>query len=86
MNQNEKEERLWLHSEKLAIAWALISHSFNNNFDNEVIIMYNNLRVCKDCHEVMKLMTKLFNRKFVLRDANRFHHFENGLCSCNNYW
>jgi hypothetical protein len=22
----------------------------------------------------------------VGRDANRFHHFENGVCSCMDYW
>jgi hypothetical protein len=25
-------------------------------------------------------------RKIIVRDANCFHHFENGLCSCRDYW
>jgi DYW family of nucleic acid deaminases len=97
MSQAEKLERLWLHrftflfqitfdvnlliSEKLAIAWALLTLTPQSN-----IIMHKNLRVCKDCHEALKLMAKFYTRKFTIRDANRFHHFENGKCSCNDYW
>ncbi|KAI3893870.1 hypothetical protein MKX03_025202 [Papaver bracteatum] len=28
----------------------------------------------------------VFQRKIVVRDRRRFHHFEDGFCSCNDYW
>lgn len=81
MTETDKLERLWLHSEKLALAWALMSLSTSEN-----IVMHKNLRVCKDCHEALKLIAMLHKRTFVIRDAIRFHHFENGKCSCNDFW
>jgi hypothetical protein len=45
-----------------------------------------NLRVCSDCHITMKLISKLEKREIILRDTIRFHHFKDGLCSCNDYW
>lgn len=80
LTEEERLVRLWQHSEKMALAWALL---------NEVegtIIMHKNLRVCKDCHTVLKLIAKLLQRTFIVRDANRFHHFQDGKCSCNDYW
>lgn len=53
---------------------------------DENIIMYKNLRVCKDCHIALKLISKLYKRRFVIRDTNRFHHFDDGMCSCNDFW
>lgn len=81
LSSKEKLERLWLHSEKMAVAWALLASS-----SNDTIIMHKNLRVCQDCHTSLKLISKLYNRKLVIRDANRFHHYEGGKCSCNDYW
>jgi hypothetical protein len=43
-----------------------------------------NLRVCGDCHEFTKLVSKLSD--IVVRDANRFHHFIGGSCSCGDFW
>ncbi|CAI0382053.1 unnamed protein product [Linum tenue] len=34
-------------------------------------------------HHSEKLVTE---REIVLRDANRFHHFKDGSCSCGDYW
>ncbi|RYR17978.1 hypothetical protein Ahy_B03g062626 isoform C [Arachis hypogaea] len=45
-----------------------------------------NLRICWDCHEVAKMISKLFYREIIVRDRNRFHHFEDGQCSCKGYW
>jgi DYW family of nucleic acid deaminases len=81
MSEEEKLHRLWAHSEKMALAWALLSLSKNGD-----IIMHNNLRVCHDCHTALKLISKLCKKKFIIRDANRFHHFSRGKCSCNDYW
>jgi len=82
LSEEGKLERLWLHSEKMALAWALLSSSTKE----DTIIMHKNLRVCHDCHTSLKLISELYKRKFIIRDANRFHHFANGKCSCNDYW
>lgn len=70
-----------VHSEKLAIAFGLL-----NTEPGTEILVIKNLRVCGDCHVFMKLVSRIVDRRFVIRDPTRFHHFENGLCSCNDYW
>ncbi|KAJ4845101.1 hypothetical protein Tsubulata_033145 [Turnera subulata] len=77
----EKEQSLQVHSEKLALAFGLISTK-----PGTTIRIMKNLRVCADCHAVTKLISKITGRKIVMRDRNRFHHFENGSCSCGDYW
>lgn len=81
IDEDEKRSALLLHSEKLALAFGLIStHS------PATIRIVKNLRVCSDCHTVMKHISKVFNREIVLRDRNRFHRFKDGLCSCADFW
>jgi hypothetical protein len=80
----EEEEKLFHlchHSEKLAIAYGLISTP-----PGTPIRIFKNLHVCGDCHSAAKFIAKLIGRAIIIRDANRFHHFENGLCSCKDYW
>ncbi|PIA27030.1 hypothetical protein AQUCO_08300008v1 [Aquilegia coerulea] len=77
----EKEQALGVHSEKLAIAFGLISTQ-----PGTPIKIVKNLRVCTDCHTVTKLISKITGRKIVMRDRNRFHHFVDGSCSCGDYW
>ncbi|PSR90194.1 Pentatricopeptide repeat-containing protein [Actinidia chinensis var. chinensis] len=77
----KKIKRLFSHSEKLAIAFGLISGSVGTP-----ILITKNLRICGDCHEFGKYVSKLVGREIVLRDGSRFHHFVNGLCSCKDYW
>ncbi|MQM12146.1 hypothetical protein Taro_045061 [Colocasia esculenta] len=77
----EKEEALCGHSEKLAIAFGML-----NSPRGKPIRVAKNLRVCGDCHEVAKFMSKALGREIILRDSNRFHHFEDGRCSCRGYW
>ncbi|KAG2272533.1 hypothetical protein Bca52824_067088 [Brassica carinata] len=81
VEEEEKETVLGYHSEKLAVALGLISTGHG-----EVIRVVKNLRVCGDCHEAMKLISKITRREIVVRDNNRFHCFTNGTCSCNDYW
>lgn len=81
IGEQEKEQSLEVHSEKLALAFGLISTS-----PGAAIKIVKNLRVCLDCHAVMKIMSKISGRKIIMRDRNRFHHFENGSCSCRDYW
>jgi pentatricopeptide repeat protein len=76
-----KEEALCGHSEKLAIAFG-----FMNSPNGRPIRVAKNLRVCGDCHEFAKFVSKVTGRDIVLRDLNRFHKFEEGRCSCRGYW
>ncbi|EFJ36860.1 hypothetical protein SELMODRAFT_76411 [Selaginella moellendorffii] len=78
----EQKRRLLLnHSEKLAIAFGVISTA-----PGTTIRILKNLRVCSDCHAAAKLMSKVTRRKIVVRDCHRFHHFEEGKCSCRDFW
>ncbi|GAB4841894.1 hypothetical protein Ancab_011850 [Ancistrocladus abbreviatus] len=81
IDEEEKENPLHYHSEKLAIAFALMKTR-----PGETIRISKNLRVCRNCHEASKYISKAFEREIIVRDRNRFHHFRNGECSCNGYW
>lgn len=76
-----KRHSLRLHSERLAIALGIL-----NLKPGLPIRVFKNLRVCNDCHEVTKLISKIFNVNVIVRDRARFHHFKNGSCSCMDYW
>lgn len=76
-----KEQSLWYHSEKLALAFGLISVPVD-----APIRIKKNLRTCGDCHTVMKFASEIFTREIIVRDINRFHQFSNGSCSCGDYW
>src|SRR5260221_7930 len=81
MNEEEKENHLCSHSEKLAIGLGLIKTPPGTS-----LLITKNLRVCPDCHNVTKLISKVSSREITVRDSNRFHHFKNGECSCKDYW
>ncbi|PKU71452.1 pentatricopeptide repeat-containing protein OGR1, mitochondrial-like [Dendrobium catenatum] len=81
IGEEEKENALYYHSEKLAIAFGLISIP-----KGEPIRVNKNLRICADCHTVAKLVSKEYDRVIVIRDRARFHHFEGGDCSCRDFW
>ncbi|KAL5727039.1 hypothetical protein ACHQM5_000275 [Ranunculus cassubicifolius] len=77
----QKEQYLFQHSEKIALAFGLISTS-----ESKTIRIFKNLRVCGDCHSAMKFISITTKREIVVRDSNRFHHIKDGICSCNDYW
>eukprot|EP01018_Ginkgo_biloba_P034609 Gb_05162 [translate_table: standard] len=81
VEEEQKEQALYHHSEKLAIAFGLI-----NTSPRTTIRIIKNLRVCGDCHSAIKFISKIVAREIVVRDASRFHHFKDGLCSCGDYW
>ncbi|XP_012567922.1 pentatricopeptide repeat-containing protein At2g34370, mitochondrial-like isoform X2 [Cicer arietinum] len=76
-----KEDALLAHSERLAVAYGLLNSSARSP-----IRVIKNLRVCGDCHTALKIISELVGRELIIRDAKRFHHFKNGLCSCRDYW
>uniref|UniRef100_A0A7N0RGH7 DYW domain-containing protein n=1 Tax=Kalanchoe fedtschenkoi TaxID=63787 RepID=A0A7N0RGH7_KALFE len=81
IEEEEKEISVKVHSEKLAIAFGLISSEPGTE-----IRIIKNLRVCVDCHTATKFISKVTERIIVVRDGNRFHHFREGMCSCGDYW
>lgn len=81
VDEEEKVQSLGYHSEKLAVAYGLLKIP-----KGMPIRVMKNLRVCGDCHTAIKLIAKVTGREIILRDANRFHHFKDGSCSCLDYW
>lgn len=81
VDEEEKRERLKAHSQKLAMAFALIHTS-----QGAPIRIARNLRMCNDCHTYTKLISVIYQRKITVRERNRFHHFKDGTCSCGDYW
>jgi len=77
----QMEDSLRHHSEKLALAFGLMTLPIE-----KVIRIRKNLRICGDCHVFCKLASKLEIRSIVIRDPIRYHHFQDGKCSCGDYW
>ncbi|XP_047332841.1 pentatricopeptide repeat-containing protein DOT4, chloroplastic [Impatiens glandulifera] len=74
----KKEVAACGHSEKLAMAFGILSLPPGKT----IRVTKNEFKICPDCHEMAKYMSKTVAREIVLRDSNRFHHFKNGICSC----
>lgn len=98
MTEEEKEDDLCFHSEKLAMAYGLL-----HTPPESTLVVTKNLRVCGNCHTSTKLFSKMYlisyldfshfsfyicryNRDFIVRDSARFHHFHDGKCSCGDFW
>ncbi|GAA0154296.1 hypothetical protein LIER_37847 [Lithospermum erythrorhizon] len=81
IDEDEKENAVLWHSEKLALCWGLIGQK-----NRSTIRIMKNLRICQDCHNFIKLVSKEFDREIIVRDRTRFHHYRDGVCSCKDYW
>ncbi|XP_028760883.1 putative pentatricopeptide repeat-containing protein At1g68930 [Neltuma alba] len=81
MDEALKEKHLHHHSERIAVAFSLVSMPIG-----KPIIVKKNLRVCADCHSAIKFISKVTGRIIIVRDSSRFHQFSNGWCSCGDYW
>ncbi|XP_050236985.1 pentatricopeptide repeat-containing protein At4g32450, mitochondrial [Mercurialis annua] len=81
VDQECKEDALLSHSERLAAAYGFFTSPARSP-----IRVIKNLRVCGDCHNALKIISKIVGRELIMRDAKRFHHFKNGVCSCRDYW
>ncbi|XP_015574459.1 pentatricopeptide repeat-containing protein At1g31920 [Ricinus communis] len=80
VDEEEKKERLKAHSQKLAMAFALIHTS-----QGSPIRIARNVRMCSDCHTYTKFISHIYSREIIVRDRNQFHHFKDGACSCRDY-
>ncbi|KAI3988686.1 hypothetical protein MKX01_027050 [Papaver californicum] len=81
VDDESKATGLLAHSEKLACVSGLLSSPARSRMR-----IIKNLRVCVDCHHALKIISKIVGRQIIARDAKRFHHFEEGVCSCNDFW
>lgn len=76
---SDKEAALCEHAEKLAIAFGLV-----NTPQGETLRVSKNLRMCNDCHDTGKIVSKIEKREIILRDECCVHHFKDGMCSCGD--
>lgn len=83
VGEENKKEALWHHSEKLAIAFGVLSGCAPPGKPLRIV---KNLRICKDCHEAFKYMTRVLEREIIVRDVNRYHRFFEGKCACGDIW
>ncbi|KAK2454413.1 pentatricopeptide repeat-containing protein, mitochondrial [Trifolium repens] len=81
VDEEQKEKILLGHSEKLALSFGLIATP-----PSAPIRVIKNLRICVDCHNFAKYISKVYGREVSLRDKNRFHQIVGGKCSCGDYW
>ncbi|XP_068644839.1 pentatricopeptide repeat-containing protein At5g50990 [Aristolochia californica] len=81
VSEEEKEVNLNYHSEKLALSFMVLKTGPGTE-----IRISKNLRICHDCHNFMKIVSRVLCRPIIVRDRLRFHHFEGGSCSCKDYW
>ncbi|KAG8384498.1 hypothetical protein BUALT_Bualt04G0124200 [Buddleja alternifolia] len=81
LDRVEKEDSLCNHSEKLAVAFGILSLRGESS-----VRVFKNLRICGDCHNTIKFIAKFVGVQIIVRDSLRFHHFTDGLCSCGDFW
>ncbi|XP_002982600.2 pentatricopeptide repeat-containing protein At3g24000, mitochondrial [Selaginella moellendorffii] len=77
----DKERLGSYHSEKLAIAFGIRSTPAGTSLH-----IVKNLRVCADCHSATKYISRIVGRQIIVRDTYRFHTFDKGTCSCQDFW
>ncbi|CAH8252879.1 unnamed protein product [Arabidopsis lyrata] len=83
IEEEGREETCGIHSEKFAMAFGLISSS---RAPKATIRILKNLRMCRDCHNTAKYVSKRYGCDILLEDTRCLHHFKNGDCSCKDYW
>ncbi|GAB4842115.1 hypothetical protein Ancab_012073 [Ancistrocladus abbreviatus] len=82
IEEEEKEEICGIHSEKLALGFALVSTACTVH----PIRIMKNFRVCGDCHSTAKFVSSSYGCEIFVNDTRRLHHFKDGSCSCGDYW
>ncbi|PSR87999.1 Pentatricopeptide repeat-containing protein [Actinidia chinensis var. chinensis] len=63
VEEEQKEQNLSYHSEKLAVAFAIVATP-----PGTPIKVFKNLRTCGDCHTAIKFMSKIVERKIIASD------------------
>ncbi|KAF4358470.1 hypothetical protein G4B88_020148 [Cannabis sativa] len=70
VEEEEKEDSVSRHSEKLAVAFGIA----RLREGNVVLRIVKNLRICRDCHVVMKLISKVYGLEIVEGCKSRIAH------------
>ncbi|XP_047325652.1 pentatricopeptide repeat-containing protein At1g19720 [Impatiens glandulifera] len=83
IEEEEKEVSCGIHSEKIAIAFAMNECRTSNK---KVIRVVKDTRMCGDCHGFVKSISRLYGFEIFLKDSKCLHHFSGGCCSCGDYW
>jgi pentatricopeptide repeat protein len=83
LGYKEGDEGFCHHSERLALAYGLISGAVPSG---KALRIVKNLRICAHCHEFFKYASIVIDRVIVVRDVNRYHTIKKGACSCRDYW
>ncbi|MCO5559556.1 hypothetical protein L7F22_013157 [Adiantum nelumboides] len=79
MGKNVEEDGVCGHSEVLAALYGLISTP-----ERTSLYIAKNSCICRDCHVVMSVLSKVENRLVSCRDVNRMHAFRGGRCCCED--
>ena len=66
MTDREREETLYEHCERLAIAFGLLTIPAGL-----AIRVTKNLRVCSDCHNANNYISKIEMQEIIIHDAHR---------------
>jgi hypothetical protein len=82
VDEEEKKQIACLHSEKSAIIFKL----GRSKHSHAPIKIFKNLRICADCHEFTKDVSKVYQREVWMQDKKRVHIMKNGVCSCGDVW
>lgn len=64
MEEDEKTDMVCSHSERLAIAFGLIS-----TLPGTRLLITKNLRICEDCHYATKFISKITKREITVRTS-----------------
>ncbi|XXQ33545.1 DYW domain-containing protein [Plasmodiophora brassicae] len=70
------------HSEKIALAYGLMGAQDGR----APICASTSMRMCSDCHAAFKVASRVYDRAVYMRDTRRHHRFQDGQCSCRDYW
>lgn len=81
VDDESKAEILLAHSEILACVSGILSSPARS----QVRILMN-VRMCMDCHNALKIISKIVGRRISARASKRFHQIEEGVCSCNDFY
>ncbi|KAG0474422.1 hypothetical protein HPP92_014108 [Vanilla planifolia] len=77
----EKVKQPSRHTVRLAVSFGLISSAIGTP-----VLVKKNIRICNDCHKAVKKISSFTGREIIVGDSTIYHHFNNGKCSCGDYW
>ncbi|KAH7315558.1 hypothetical protein KP509_21G054700 [Ceratopteris richardii] len=79
LSDDDKEAALCDHAEKLALAFGLL-----NTPQGQTLRVTKNMRMCNDCHNSSKAISRIEKREIIIREIYQVHHFKDGWCSCGD--